>query len=99
MEDDEIYSIHADVCKAFTNEARLKIIDLLREGEESVGAMADTIGSSQSNISQHLTILRNRNFVESRKEGNRIYYSVTNEKIFDVFDMIREIILEESKNL
>lgn len=97
MEDEEIYSIHADVCKAFTNEIRLKIIDMLRKGERSVGDIADAVKSSQSNISQHLTVLKNKNFVESRKEENHVYYSVTNEKIFEAFDLIREIIKEETK--
>ncbi|MFW6038407.1 MAG: ArsR/SmtB family transcription factor [Candidatus Saliniplasma sp.] len=94
IEDDELYSIHADVCKAFTNKARLKIIDQLRDGERSVGELAEAVGSSQSNISQHLNVLKNKDFVKSRKEGNRIYYSVTNKKIFDAFDLIREMIME-----
>ncbi len=95
MEDEKIYSKHAEACKAFTNETRLKIIDLLRDGEKSVGELAESIGLNQPNISQHLNKLKNKDFVEKRREGNRIYYSIKDEKIFDAFDLIREIIIEE----
>lgn len=97
MENDEIYSEHAEVCKAFTNELRLKIIDLLRDGEKTVSELTEDIGVNQSNVSQHLSKLRSKNFVETRREGNHIYYSVANEKIFEAFDLIREIIREEAK--
>lgn len=95
MEDEKIYSKHAEACKAFTNETRLKIIDILRDGEKSVSELAEATGLNQPNVSQHLRKLKNKDFVKKRREGNRIYYSIRNEKIFEAFDLIREIITEE----
>jgi len=95
MEDKEIYSTHAEACKMFSNEVRLEIIDHLREGEKSVNELAEEIGLNQPNVSQHLARMREKNFVETRKEGTQIYYSIANEKIFEAFDLMREIIKEQ----
>ncbi len=95
MEDKDIYSIHAEACKMFSNEVRLEIIDRLREGEKSVSELAEATGFNQPNVSQHLAKMREKNFVETRKEGTQIYYSIANEKIFKAFDLMREIIKEQ----
>ena len=95
MDKKEIYSIHAEACKMFSNEARLEIIDNLREGEKTVGELAEETGLNQPNISQHLAKLREQNFVDRRKEGTRVYYSITNEKIFEAFDLMLDIIKEQ----
>lgn len=95
MKDEEIYSIHASACKMFSHEVRLKIIDELREGEKSVGELAEAMDLRQPNISQHLAKLREKNFVKTRKEGNSIYYSIANEKIFEAIDLMRDIIKEQ----
>ncbi|MEF8835117.1 MAG: metalloregulator ArsR/SmtB family transcription factor, partial [Candidatus Thermoplasmatota archaeon] len=66
MEEDQIYSIHADACKMFSHEVRLKIIDLLRDGEKSVTELAENTDLTQPNVSQHLAKMRDRNFVKTR---------------------------------
>ena len=95
MKEEEIYSIHAEACKMFSHKIRLQIIDHLREGEKSVGELAEAMELRQPNISQHLAKLREKNFVKTRKEGNSVYYSIANEKIFEAFDLMREIIKEQ----
>ncbi|MFP4143128.1 MAG: ArsR/SmtB family transcription factor [Thermoplasmata archaeon] len=95
MEEDQIFSIHADACKMFSHQARLKIIYHLREGEKSVTELAEATGLNQPNVSQHLAKMREKNFVKTRKEGPKIYYSIANEKIFEAFDLMREIIKEQ----
>ncbi|MEF8832423.1 MAG: metalloregulator ArsR/SmtB family transcription factor [Candidatus Thermoplasmatota archaeon] len=95
MEEDQIYSIHADACKMFSHEVRLKIIDLLRDGEKSVTELAENTDLTQPNVSQHLAKMRDRNFVKTRKEGTQIYYSIANDKIFEAFELMREIIKEQ----
>ncbi len=95
MEDKEVFSIHAEACKMFSNEVRLEIIDHLRDGEKTVSELAEATDLNQPNVSQHLAKMREKNFVETRKEGTQIYYSIANEKIFEAIDLMREIIKEQ----
>lgn len=89
-----LYQMHAEICKVFTNPKRLEIIDLLREGEKSVGEISASTGLGQSNVSQHLTVLREKGVVYPRREGNSIFYSIANPKIFDACRLMREVLLE-----
>ncbi len=95
MDKELMYSIHAEACKMFSHEVRLEIIDKLRGGEKTVGELAEATGLNQPNVSQHLAKMREKNFVETRKDGTQIYYSIANKKIFEAFDLMREIIKEQ----
>jgi ArsR family transcriptional regulator, virulence genes transcriptional regulator len=92
--DQKVYEMHAEICKIFTSPKRLEIIDLLREGEKSVTDLATSIGVSQSNMSQHLSILRDKGVVAVRRDGNNMYYSISNPKILDACRLMREVLLE-----
>ncbi len=91
----ELYEMHAEICKIFTHPKRLKIIDILRKGEKSVGELEELSEISQSNLSQHFAVLRQRKIVTARREGQNIYYSISNPKIFKACDIMREILLEQ----
>lgn len=67
--------------KGLANELRLKILYYLEEGEKTVSEIEQYTGSSQSNISQHLNLMRDKNILSSRKEANQIYYSIKNKAI------------------
>lgn len=95
MDNRQIYSIHAAACKMFSHEVRLEIIDHLREGEKTVSELAEKTGLNQPNVSQHLAKMREKNFVKTRREGTQVYYSIANEKIFEAFDLMREIIKDQ----
>ena len=60
----------------------------------SVGEIVDQTGTSQSNISQHLEQLRNKNIVRSRRDANRIYYSVSNERLLDLIGTMRGVLCQ-----
>ncbi len=92
--DQKIYEMHAEICKVFTSPKRLEIIDLLREGEKSVTDLATSIGVSQSNVSQHLSILRDKGVVAVRRDWNNMYYSISNPKILEACRLMREVLLE-----
>jgi len=66
----------ASLLKALANEKRLMIVCELSEGERSVGALVETVGLSQSALSQHLAKLRAGRFVMTRRRGQTIYYSL-----------------------
>ncbi len=90
--EEDIFALHAEVCKTFTNELRLKIIDYLRDGEKSVGEITEYLGRKQPVVSQNLGKMREKNVVETRRDGTRIYYSISDDRIFEAFDLIREFI-------
>ncbi len=67
------------IFRAFSDEGRLKILDLLRSGEQSVGAIGEELGLAQSTLSYHLKILCASGVVESRPEGKWTYYRISPE--------------------
>ncbi len=90
----EMYALHARLCKAIADPKRLLILDALRDGERSVGDIADELGLSQSNTSQHLAILRERSVVKTSRAGNTIYYSLNTHKVIDAVDLLREFMAD-----
>ncbi len=90
----ELYKIHAEMCKIFSNPTRLEILNLLRNREMSVTALIEKTKLSQSNISQHLSIIKSKGIVTSNRNGKNIYYKLANPKIIKAFDLIREVLIE-----
>ena len=90
----KLYELHAQMCKVFTSPKRLEILNLLRDNELSVNKVAKKSNIPQANISQHLSILREKGIVKTRRAGKTIYYSLANPKIIKAFDIIREMLLE-----
>jgi len=90
----ELYNIHAELCKVFSNSTRLEILNLLRDKEMSVTGLIGKTKLSQANISQHLSIMKSKGIVISDRKGKNIYYRLTNPKIIKAFDIIREVLSE-----
>ena len=90
----KLYELHAQMCQVFTSPKRLEILNLLRDKELSVGQLAKLVNIRQANLSQHLSILREKGIVKTRRAGVTIYYSLVNPKISKAFDIIREMLLE-----
>ena len=93
----ELYKIHAEMCKVFSNPTRLEILNLLRDEERSVTGLMEKTKLSQANISQHLSIMKSKGIVTSNRKGKNIYYKLTTPKIIKAFDVIREILIEKLK--
>ncbi|MPZ73554.1 MAG: metalloregulator ArsR/SmtB family transcription factor [Nitriliruptorales bacterium] len=91
---DEIYELHARLCKAIADPKRLLILNELREGPRAVGELAETLGLSQPNTSQHLAILRDRTILTTTRSGNTVYYELTSTKVIDAVDLLREFMAE-----
>lgn len=87
------------VLKALGDETRLKIIEFLKNGEKCVCEIVPYIGTSQSNISQHLRILKDANIVVDRKEGKSIYYSVVDDRIFSCLETLENVAEDAMKRL
>ena len=90
----ELYKLHAEMCKVFSNPIRLEILNLLRDKEMSVTELINKSKLSQANISQHLSIMKSKGIVISNRNGKNIYYKLSNSKITKAFDIIREVLTE-----
>lgn len=85
----------AQCVKAIAHPFRLSILALLSEGEKNVQELTQALNTSQSNVSQHLFQMRARNLVTTRREGNMIYYTITNPKMLKLMALMKEIFCEE----
>jgi len=91
-EPDEEITLTADALKAMGHPLRWKILCTLGDSEMSVGEIVEKIGTSQSNVSQHLDQLRNKNIVASRRDANRIFYRVRNDSLLDLIGTMRNVL-------
>ena len=91
-EPDEEITLTADALKAMGHPLRWKILCTLGNNEMSVGEIVEKIGTSQSNVSQHLDQLRNKNIVASRRDANRIFYRVRNDSLLDLIGTMRNVL-------
>ncbi|HHC73049.1 MAG TPA: ArsR family transcriptional regulator [Thiotrichales bacterium] len=82
--------------KAMSHPLRLKILCTLGEREVSVQDIVDSVGTSQSNISQHLAILRDKGILDSRKVANRVFYRVGDPRTLRLISMMREVFCTHS---
>jgi len=87
--------MHAELCKALANEHRQALLHAIGDGEKCVGDLAAEIGISVHNVSQHLRVLKERRLVATRKEGQTVYYRVTNMKFIQACALIREALVEQ----
>lgn len=90
--DEDHTTLTANALKAMAHPLRWKILCSLGDNELSVGEIVERTGTSQSNISQHLEQLRNKNIVVARKEANRIYYRIRNGQLLDLIGIMREVL-------
>jgi len=89
------YRLQAQVCSILSNPKRLHILDLLAEEEQSVEALTRALGVPKSNVSQHLALMRQANIVETRKDGQSVYYRVTNPKVIQACRLMKEVLAEQ----
>lgn len=91
----ELHELHARVCKAIADPKRLLIINELRDRELSVSDLCEALDLSQSNVSQHLAILRERGVVSTRRAGTSVIYMLRGTKVIQAVDLLREFLAED----
>ena len=97
-----VYALKADFFRVLGHPARVRILQLLRDGERSVGALQDELELDSSGTSQHLAALRAQGLVASRKEGTSVYYRLKDARTLELLELAKEIIsssLAESRAL
>ena len=92
LKDIEAKSREATNClKALAHESRLLAICYIFDGEKSVQEIEQYIGTSQSNISQHLGKLRDKGILDCRKDGNQVFYHISDLRILDLVKVLKRI--------
>lgn len=91
LEDDEDIDRASRSLKAMSHPLRLKILCTLSDQEVSVQDIVEQVGTSQSNISQHLAILRDKGILTSRKDANRVFYKVSDSRTLQLIGMMRQV--------
>ena len=92
----------ADIFQALAHPTRIAIVEMLRDKEVPAGAIFERLGVEQANVSQHLAVLRAKQIVVNRKEGNQVFYSIRSPLLIDVLDIMRQYFqerLSEAKDM
>lgn len=96
---DKVYRELARITKSMANPHRMEIIELLAQGEFSVEQIADQINLSIANGSQHLQVLKNAQLVEVNRQGNFIFYRLSNNNVFKAWKALRELGVEQISSI
>ena len=84
-----VRQLKAEIFQALAHPTRIFIVEVLRGKELPAGAIAELVGVDPSSLSQHLSLLRSRRIIANRREGNQIFYSVSDNVVFEVLDAMR----------
>lgn len=91
----ELFELQAEICKTLANPKRLEIIAALKDGELSVGELVERLGITKANVSQHLSVLRQRRVVGTRRDGVNIFYKIENPKIIQACGLMKAVLMEQ----
>lgn len=97
-----VYKAKAELFRVLSHPARVRILELLRDGERTVGDLRQAVGLDSSGTSQHLSALRRSDVVASRREGTSVYYRIKDPHTSDLLEIARKIIstsIEDSQTL
>jgi ArsR family transcriptional regulator len=97
-----IYRLKADFFRLLGHPSRVRILELLRDGERTVGALQTDLGLDSSGTSQLLTAMRRQGVLESRRAGTSVFYRVKDPRIFQLLEVAKQILttqLETSRDL
>lgn len=97
-----IYQVKAEFFKTLGHPARIRVLELLRDGERSVGELIPEVGLEPSHLSQQLGVLRRAGVLQTRKEGSSVLYSVADPRLFELLEVAKQILtstLTETREL
>jgi DNA-binding transcriptional ArsR family regulator len=86
---DALRQFKADIFQALAHPTRIAIVEMLRDGELPAGKLIERLGLEQANASQHFSVLRAKQIVVNRKEGNQVFYSLRSPLLIEVLDIMR----------
>ena len=95
--EDIVFRIKSDFFKGLAHPIRLQVIEYLKDKESNVGKLVEVLGVEQSNLSRHLTILKELGILKTRREKTTVYYSIHDPDIFKVLRPMSEILRKKIK--
>jgi ArsR family transcriptional regulator len=87
-----VHEVKASLFRVLGHPARVRILELLREGERSVGALRTELELDSGGASQHLAALKQAGLVEARRQGTNVFYRVDDQRVFELLETARAII-------
>jgi len=84
-----LHRFKAEIFQALAHPTRIAMVEALRAGETSAGQLIAKLGLEQANASQHFAVLRTKQIVTSRKEGNQVFYSLRDPVLIEVLDILK----------
>jgi ArsR family transcriptional regulator len=90
--EERVLELKAEILKALAQPTRLKILELLRDGEKCICEIVPAINGEQSNISHHISLMQKSHLVTTRKDGVRVMVKVRDPEIFDILDRVSAIL-------
>jgi Predicted transcriptional regulators len=94
-QEQQLYRLQAELCQVLADPTRLEIIHLLGAQPRAVKDLVEATGQRQAKISQHLTVLRQRNIVRTERIGTEVHYSLATPRILDACRITREVLLQQ----
>jgi DNA-binding transcriptional ArsR family regulator len=99
--EEKVLELKAEILKALAQPTRLKILELLRNGERCICEIVPAINGEQSNISRHISLMQKSHLVTTRKDGVKVMVKVSDPKLFEILDsislLLKKQILETGK--
>lgn len=96
---DDLIELIAERFRALSEPTRIKLLDRLRAGEATVLELTELIGTSQQNVSKHLSVLQRSGVVARRKQGNFAYYRIADETVFSICEAVCGSLQEQVESL
>ncbi len=90
--EERVLELKAEILKALAQPTRLKILELIRNGEKCICEIVPALNGEQSNISRHISLMQKSNLVTTRKDGVKVMVKVKDPKIFDILDKVSAIL-------
>jgi ArsR family transcriptional regulator len=95
--EERLFELKAEVLKALAQPTRLKILELLRDGEKCICEIVPAINGEQSNISRHISLMQKSHLVTTRKDGVRVMVKVKDPKVFEILDKVSTILKNQMR--
>jgi ArsR family transcriptional regulator len=99
--EEKVLELKADILKALAQPTRLKILELLRDGEKCICEIVPAINGEQSNISRHISLMQKSHLVTTRKDGVKVIVKISDPKVFEILDnvglLLKKQIVETGK--
>jgi ArsR family transcriptional regulator len=90
-----LFELQAGICKCLSHPKRLEVLCELKSGERSFAELQAVTGLSKANLSQHLSIMRERGVIDARRDGQHLYVAVANPKITEACQLMHQVLCEQ----